>query len=71
MSGQGLKILFLLLLLQNSPLFPQFREMDPRGPAATAGLRGPSLKRRKSGFVVFEFEDRSTADLIVGVTQLL
>ncbi|APZ90786.1 S1C family serine protease [Fuerstiella marisgermanici] len=41
--------------------------MDPDGPAARAGLKGPQLRRRKSGFVVFEVEDRSVADLIVGV----
>ncbi|MEZ6129033.1 MAG: trypsin-like peptidase domain-containing protein [Planctomycetaceae bacterium] len=42
-------------------------KMDPRGPAAKAGLRGPAVRRRKSGFVVFEYEDRSAADMIVGV----
>lgn len=41
--------------------------MDPAGAAARAGLRGPERKRRRSGFVTFEFEDRSAADLIVGV----
>ena len=43
--------------------------MDPDGPAAKAGLQGPALRRRKNGFVVFEFEDRSAADLIVGVND--
>ena len=42
-------------------------DLDPDGPAARAGLRGPAIRRRKSGFVVFEMEDRSVADLIVGV----
>lgn len=41
--------------------------MDPNGAAAKAGLKGPAIVRRKRGFVVFETEDRSTADLIVGV----
>lgn len=41
--------------------------LDPDGPAARAGLRGPTYKRRRSGFVTFEVEDRSTADLIIGV----
>ncbi|MEZ6122769.1 MAG: trypsin-like peptidase domain-containing protein [Planctomycetaceae bacterium] len=41
--------------------------MDPNGPAVTAGLRGPAIRRKKSGFVVFEVEDRSAADLVVGV----
>ena len=41
--------------------------MDPDGPAVQAGLRGPATVRRKRGFVVFEMEDRSKADLIVGV----
>lgn len=42
-------------------------KLDPDGAAARAGLRGPSMRRRKSGFVVFEYEDRSTADVIIGV----
>ena len=41
--------------------------VDPGGPAAEAGLRGPVRRRRKSGFVNFEWEDRSAADLIIGV----
>lgn len=44
-------------------------QMDPGGPAIKAGLRGPAIRHRKSGFVVFEFEDRSAADLIVGVND--
>lgn len=41
--------------------------LDPDGPAAAAGVRGPSIQRRKSGIVIWEYQDRSTADLIVGV----
>ncbi|MCA9049933.1 MAG: PDZ domain-containing protein, partial [Planctomycetaceae bacterium] len=41
--------------------------MEPDGPAVKAGLRGPEIRRRKRGFVVFEWEDRSAADVIVGV----
>jgi S1-C subfamily serine protease len=41
--------------------------LDPAGPAAKAGLRGPEIRRTKRGFVVFESEDRNAADLIVGV----
>lgn len=41
--------------------------MDPQGAAIEAGLKGPSIVRRKRGFVVFDVEDRSTADLIVGI----
>ena len=41
--------------------------MDPNGAAVKAGLQGPTVVRRKRGFVVFESEDRSKADLIVGV----
>ncbi|MDG2131509.1 MAG: trypsin-like peptidase domain-containing protein [Fuerstiella sp.] len=41
--------------------------MDPEGPAAQVGLKGPAIRRVKRGFVVFESEDRSAADLIVGV----
>ncbi|MDG1894149.1 MAG: trypsin-like peptidase domain-containing protein [Fuerstiella sp.] len=41
--------------------------MDPEGPAVQVGLQGPAMRRVKRGFVVFESEDRSAADLIVGV----
>ena len=41
--------------------------MDQGGPAEQAGLRGPAIRRRKRGIIVFEMEDRSAADLIVGV----
>ncbi|MEZ6058806.1 MAG: trypsin-like peptidase domain-containing protein [Planctomycetaceae bacterium] len=43
--------------------------LDPSGPAAAAGIRGPSVRRQKRGFVVFEYEDRAAADLIVGVND--
>ncbi len=41
--------------------------LEPEGPAAKAGIRGPAIRRAKRGFVVFESEDRNAADLIVGV----
>lgn len=41
--------------------------MDPQGPAAKAGLRGPAIRKRRNSFVTFQYEDRSAADLIVGV----
>lgn len=41
--------------------------LDPDGAAVRAGLRGPEIRRVKRGFVIFETEDRSAADLIVGV----
>jgi S1-C subfamily serine protease len=41
--------------------------MDPEGPAVQVGLQGPAMRRVKRRFVVFESEDRSAADLIVGV----
>ena len=41
--------------------------LDPEGAAAAAGLRGPEIRRKKSGFVVFETIDRNAADLVVGV----
>ena len=43
--------------------------LDPNGPAAIAGIRGPSIRREKRGFVAFEIEDRAAADLIVGVND--
>lgn len=42
-------------------------KLDPDGPAAKAGILGPRVRRRQSGIVVWQFEDRSAADLIVGV----
>lgn len=41
--------------------------LTPNGPAERAGLRGPSVVRRRRGPIVFERVDQSTADLIVGV----
>ena len=41
--------------------------MDPEGPAVQVGLKGPVIRSVKRGFVVFESEDRSAADLIFGV----
>lgn len=41
--------------------------MNPDGPAAKAGLRGPEIRRQKRGFVVFETRDVARADIIVGV----
>jgi len=43
--------------------------LEPDGAAARAGLRGPSIKRRQSGLITFEYEDRGAADLIVGVNN--
>ncbi len=39
----------------------------PNGPAERAGLRGPQMATRRKGPLVFETEDRSAADLIVGL----
>ena len=41
--------------------------LDVDGPAAKAGLLGPKIRRRQSGIVTWQYEDRSAADLIVGV----
>ncbi|MCA9065949.1 MAG: trypsin-like peptidase domain-containing protein [Planctomycetaceae bacterium] len=41
--------------------------LTPGGPAEKAGLRGPEIQRRQRGFVVFEYQDNSKADVIVGV----
>lgn len=41
--------------------------LDPEGAAGRAGLRGPAIRRRRSGFVTFEWDDRAAADLIIGV----
>lgn len=42
-------------------------KLDPNGPAAKAGIKGPRMRRRQSGIVAWQYEDRSAADLIVGV----
>ncbi|MBW3542479.1 MAG: trypsin-like peptidase domain-containing protein [Planctomycetes bacterium] len=39
----------------------------PGGPAERAGLRGPRIERVRRGLLIIEREDRSAADLIVGV----
>ncbi|MCA9059127.1 MAG: PDZ domain-containing protein, partial [Planctomycetaceae bacterium] len=41
--------------------------LTPGGPAEKAGLRGPEIQRRQRGFVVFEYQDSSKADIIIGV----
>jgi S1-C subfamily serine protease len=41
--------------------------LDPRGPAATAGLSGPKLVIYRDGDFVFKSIDRSLADIITGV----
>lgn len=43
--------------------------MDPDGPAARAGLRGPARRTQRGPFVTFERIDRSAADLIIGVND--
>jgi len=41
--------------------------LTPGGAAQRAGLRGPQVTRRRRGPIVYEYIDRSAADLIVGV----
>ncbi len=41
--------------------------IDAKGPAAEAGLRGPTVRRGKIGAFDFEQVDNSTADIIVGI----
>lgn len=41
--------------------------LTPDGPAARAGIRGPTLLRQRRGPFVFERLDRGTADLLVAV----
>ena len=42
-------------------------QLDPEGPAAEAGLRGPRIERRRRGPFTIERVDRSSADLILKV----
>jgi len=41
--------------------------LNPKGPAAQAGLRGPGVTRTRRGLFVIERIDRSAADLIVAL----
>lgn len=41
--------------------------IDPGGPAARAGIRGPEVQQKRRGIFVFESRDNSKADVIVGV----
>lgn len=45
----------------------QVARLDPDGPAAKAGLRGPELRRTQRGGLGFNSLDRSKADLIVAI----
>jgi S1-C subfamily serine protease len=42
-------------------------ELHPNGPAERAGLRGPKMVRSRKGLFTFTREDRTAADLIVGI----
>ncbi len=42
-------------------------ELRPNGPAEKAGLRGPKMVKSRRGPLTFNREDRSAADLIVGL----
>lgn len=46
------------------------KTLDPRGPAAQAGLKGPQRIEYRRGPFVIEGIDRKAADLIVGVDQI-
>lgn len=41
--------------------------IDPAGPAAEAGLKGPTVRKGKAGAFEFTQVDNSTADIIVGI----
>lgn len=41
--------------------------LDPNGPAARAGIRGPEIQQKRRGIFMFESRDVSKADIIVGV----
>lgn len=41
--------------------------LDPEGPAARAGLRGPQVQTIRRGGQIYRFLDRSKADLIIAV----
>jgi len=41
--------------------------LEPSGPAAQAGLKGPAVRRGRTGVFDFVQVDNSTADIIVGI----
>lgn len=45
----------------------QILTLDPAGPAAQAGLKGPSIRQGQSGLLTYTMVDNSTADIIVGI----
>jgi S1-C subfamily serine protease len=45
--------------------------LDPNGPAAEAGLKGPKLSVYKQGNFTFQIQDTSAADIITGIDNVV
>lgn len=56
-----------ILRVYETPNGLLIKTLDPRGPAAAAGLKGPKRVEYRRGPFVLEGLDRTAADLIVGV----
>ena len=46
------------------------RRLDPKGPAAKAGLNGPKVREQQRGGLTYRTVDRSEADLIVAADRI-
>ncbi|MGD9649022.1 MAG: S1C family serine protease [Pirellulales bacterium] len=56
-----------IVAVTQSELGLRIAQIAPGGPADKAGLRGPTVIRRRRGPILYEAIDRSTADVIVAV----
>ncbi len=56
-----------IVAVSQSELGLRVAQLAPGGPAEKAGLRGPSVTRKRRGPILYEAVDRSTADIIVAV----
>jgi S1-C subfamily serine protease len=56
-----------IVAVSQSELGLRVAQLAPGGPADKAGLRGPTVIRKRRGPILYEAVDRSTADIIVAV----
>lgn len=56
-----------IIAVSQSEIGLRVAQIAPGGPAEKAGLRGPTIIRKRRGPILYEAIDRSTADIIVAV----
>ncbi|MBX9791912.1 MAG: trypsin-like peptidase domain-containing protein [Pirellulales bacterium] len=56
-----------IIAVSQSEIGLRVAQIAPGGPAEKAGLRGPTVTRKRRGPILYEAIDRSTADIIVAV----